>query len=179
MRRLIFLVALIIAVGLIMVPMSVDACKKCPSKVSGKEQKKSLKEKFCKKTKFILQHKEMLGLTDDQYQKVEALKVKTKKDLIMKTAEIEVIVVDIKSELDNDPINVKTVNNLNDKKYDIKKQKANVLVQAFADLKNVLTEKQKAKMKAAFHRDCCSRCSKGGYRSQCSGKVCPVTKKPL
>jgi hypothetical protein len=178
MRRGMFLTALIIVVGLVILPMAADACPKCPDRASGKEQKKSLKEKFCKKTKFILQHKEMLGLTDDQHQKIKALKAKTKKYLIMKTAEVEVIVMDIQSELYNDPINVEAVTVLNDKKYDIKKQKANTLVQALADLKNILTEKQKAKIKAAFHKNSSSQCGMDGYGNQCSKKV-PRCKKTV
>ncbi|MFC1576484.1 Spy/CpxP family protein refolding chaperone [Candidatus Omnitrophota bacterium] len=112
----------------------------------------SLEGKFCKKAKIMLSNKDELGLTDAQVKKVKELKVKTKKDLIKKKAEIDIVALDIKAQMWEDPIDTATINKLIDKKYNLKKEKAKSLVDAYATLKGLLTEEQKAKMKEVYKK---------------------------
>lgn len=107
----------------------------------------NLEEKFSYKAHFILKNTEELGLSDKQVEKIKDLKVKTKKALIGKKAELDVLALDIKGELWKDTIDTGAVNKLIDKKYELKKEKARSLVSAYAALKGILTEKQKEKMK--------------------------------
>lgn len=131
---------------------------------------KSIKDKFFGKAHKVLIHEDEIGLSQEQHDKIVALKVATKKDLIMKEAEIETIAVDIRSALYRDPINVETVGALIDKKYEIKKAKTKMLLGAYATLKSTLTEEQKAKMKA-LKEEMKSEWSKGsGYHKGSHGK---------
>lgn len=120
-----------------------------------------LEEKFSCKTHFILKNKEELGLSDKQIEKIKDLKIKTKKDLIRKNADLEILALDVKSGLWKDTIDTDTVNKQIGKKYDLKKEKAISLVNAYAALKDILTKEQKEKMK-----DLCGKCKK--EVAQCS-----------
>jgi Spy/CpxP family protein refolding chaperone len=84
-----------------------------------------------------------LGLSEEQYEKIKTLKINTKKDLIIKRAEIDVLKIDIKAKLWEDTIDKKGINKLIDKKYEIKKEKAKALVDTYAKFNNILTEEQK------------------------------------
>ena len=95
----------------------------------GDNYKWSLKDKFFKKAHFILGSKEDLQLSDEQATKVKDLKLKMKKDLVVKEAELEVISIDITAALHKDAIDMKAVNSLNDKKYELKKNNANSIAE--------------------------------------------------
>lgn len=145
MRQKFFITAVFIfALTLILGVPQAQACKSCSY------QQKSLKEKFFHKAHHFLKSKEQLGLSDEQVSKIKSVKIDMKKDLIMKDAEIEVIAIDIKSQLWKEEIDVNAVHALIDKKYDIKKAKTKSLVQAIADLKSVLTDKQKKTLKDSW-----------------------------
>lgn len=88
-----------------------------------------------------------LGLSEDQYEKIKTLKINTKKDLIIKRAEVDVLKIDIKAKLWEDTIDRKGINKLIDKKYELKKEKAKALVDAYAQFKKILTEDQKKMLK--------------------------------
>jgi len=105
------------------------------------------KKKFFQKAHFVLKNEEELGLSDKQAEQIKNLKIKTKKDLIRKKAEIDILAIDIKAEMRKDPINTNAINKLIDKKYGLKKDKAKALVSAYAALKNTLTAEQKTKLK--------------------------------
>ena len=94
-------------------------------------------------------------LTDEQIKKVKALKLDTKKDLIMTNAEIDVLALEIKAEMWMDSIDLDSIDKLIDKKYDLKKGKTKSLVASYAALKNILTKGQKTKMKEIY-----KKCSK-------------------
>ncbi len=102
---------------------------------------------FFHKAHFILKNGKDLGLTEEQVKTIISLKMDTKKDLIKKKADIEVISVDILSELFEDKVDVKNVNKLIDQKYEAKKELAKSLVASYAKLKETLTEEQLKKLK--------------------------------
>lgn len=126
------------------------------------EMREDQKDAFMKKVKLIYRFQEELGITDEQLESLKTIKNTVKKDIIMKKAEIEVISVDIKAALEVDDIDVTAVNALIDKKYEIKKAKAKITVEALAKLKNVLTPAQKDKLKMLIkERKDCPKMEKG------------------
>lgn len=129
------------------------ACTFCPMKHNEghfKQNDFSLKDQFYHKAHYILENQEALGLSEDQIEKIESLKLETKKGLILQEAEIEVLAIDIKSKLHEDTIDVKGIDALIDKKYDLKKANTKALIKSFADLKNLLTPEQKKTLKALW-----------------------------
>ncbi|MFC1620815.1 Spy/CpxP family protein refolding chaperone [Candidatus Omnitrophota bacterium] len=106
-----------------------------------------LSQKFYKKAMMIIKSQEELGLSDEQVEKIKDLKISTKKDLIRKKADIDILALDIKAGMWEDTIDLNAVNVLIDKKYEIKKEKAKVLVAARAVLKSTLTADQNKQLK--------------------------------
>ena len=80
------------------------------------------------------------------------LKLNTKKNVIKKRAEIDVLRIEIKLKLWEDTIDKKSINKLIDKKCEIKKEKAKALVDAYAQFKNILTEGQKKTFKTIIRQ---------------------------
>jgi len=109
--------------------------------------------KFYKKAMLIIENQEELGLSDAEVKKVMDLKMATKKDLIAKKAEIDLLAVDIKAVLWADEIDVTSVNALIDRKYEIKKEKAKSLVAACVALKGMLTPEQQKALKGLCKKD--------------------------
>ena len=107
-----------------------------------------LEKKFYMKAKMIMSNQEELGLSDSQIKEIKKLKMDTKKDIIKTDAEIEIVKLDIKSQLWEDKIDTGIVNGLIDKKYDLKKEKAKMIFSAYAYITNSLTGEQQAKLKA-------------------------------
>jgi hypothetical protein len=107
----------------------------------------SLDKKFVSKVRLALKNQDELGLSDEQYEKIKTLKLNTKKDLIKRKAEIDIIGVDIKGKLYEDSIDKKSINKLIDQKYELKKAKAKALVDAYAEFQNILNDEQKKKLK--------------------------------
>ena len=106
-----------------------------------------LGKKVLGKMHLAMVHKEDLALSEDQYQKIKALKIATKKDLIRNRAEIDLVAIDIKSKLSEDTMDVEGINKLIDQKYELKKAKAKALVEACVKFKGILTDEQKQKLK--------------------------------
>ncbi|MBN1493746.1 MAG: Spy/CpxP family protein refolding chaperone [Candidatus Omnitrophica bacterium] len=103
--------------------------------------------KVMMKAHCLVMHQEELKLSDDQVAKIKDLKYNTKKALISKKAEIELVMVDIKRATWQDEIDVAAVNALIDKKYALKNEKAKMLVAAQAQLQSILTAEQKQELK--------------------------------
>lgn len=104
-------------------------------------------KKFFYKTRLILKNKDKLGLAGKQLKKIKSLKIKTKKNVIRKDAELSIIALDIKAAIGEKQIDVVAVNKLLDKKYDLKKDKAKSSLAAYAALKRILTDEQMGKLK--------------------------------
>ena len=149
-RKLIMLISVTLA---LMFAFSLSAANaydydKGKSCFKGREyHQKGLDDKFEYKASLFLGKKEELGLSDEQVEAIKELKLKVSKDLIMKEAEIEVIGLDIKTAVHKDSVDLEAINGLIDKKYEIKKAKAKLLVKSYAELKGILTKAQKDKLK--------------------------------
>ncbi len=116
----------------------------------GLDRGSDLEALFFHKAHFFLECADQIGLTDDQIEKIKKLKMDVKKGLIRQDAELEILMLDLETALRGRTVDVKAVNALLDEKFEIQKAKARSLVQAFAELKKVLTDEQYAKMKALW-----------------------------
>jgi len=139
MKKGLMVMALVLAVGLS--TTAAFAEKGCGHDKGG-SRKKSTKDMFFKKVHMIYIYQDEIGVSDKQLEKIKELKIGLKKDIIKKKADIEVIAVDIKALLYEDDVNVGAINKLIDKKYEAKKAKSKMLVDAYAKLKKILKKEQ-------------------------------------
>ncbi|MBF0253621.1 MAG: Spy/CpxP family protein refolding chaperone [Candidatus Omnitrophica bacterium] len=138
----------------------------------GSMHSRGYKDKGCQATQSamcILRNADELGLTEDQKNQITDIKTEAKRDYIRSKAEIDLIAVDVKSEMYKDATDVGAVTALIDKKYAAKAEKAKAMVRAKADMESVLTDEQRAKLKE-IKKSCC------GARGMGRGKMCPMTK---
>lgn len=120
----------------------------CPKMGKGQcDKEKGLDEKFFWKAKKIMHQAEALGLSEEQQEAIRTLKMDTKKNLIRQDAEIEVAKMDIQEMLRAESVDVAAAQKLVDQKYELKKARAKMLVEAYAKLKQSITPEQMAKMK--------------------------------
>ena len=110
-----------------------------------------LEDKFMDKVSFINMNKDELGVSDEQAKKIKTLKHELRKTLITKQAEIDLLALEIKSGLWEDAIDTAALSKLIAQKYELKKDKAVAIVQAYADLKKVMTKEQMDSMKKLWH----------------------------
>ena len=107
---------------------------------------------FMEKIGVIMRNREKLGLSPEQMQAIKSLKYQVKKDMISKTAEIDLASLDMKVELWKDKISASAINMIVDKKYELKKQKARAIVSAIVKLKSILNEAQKQELEGLCMR---------------------------
>ncbi len=162
-------IALILTVALILGVTAFEACAFSGEKTKG--HCKGFGEKFFSKAHLILKNKEELGLSDKQVKEIKDLKIETKKDLIRKKPEIDIVALDIKAAMWGKKIDTGAINSLIDKKYDLKKEKAKSLVRARAAVNGILTDEQNDKLKGLW-----KKCKKEMIQgSMMKGKIaCPM-----
>jgi len=124
-----------------------------------KSEKMGMDEMLFHKFHMILENAKELGLSAQQIESIKSLKLKTKKDLITKEAEIDLVALDVKTELWKDAIDVNVINPLIDRKYELKKEKAKILVAAISEIKKTLSKDQMDKLKA-MHEQKCEMCGR-------------------
>jgi hypothetical protein len=110
-----------------------------------------LDRKLLKKLHLAIENQDELEASDSQIKKIKELKIALKKDLIRRKAEIDLIGVDMKSKLCADEINEKEINQLIDRKHELKKAKTRSLVQALIRLKKILKDDQEEKLRSIMH----------------------------
>ena len=132
--------------GMFVLPMAYAGedrkCEKC---------RQSLDSKVLKKLRLAIEHQDALEASDAQIEKIKELKIRLKKDLIQQKAAIDLIGVDIKSKLWADDIDRKEINELIDRKYELKKAKTKSVVEAWIELKDILKDEQEEKLKDIMH----------------------------
>lgn len=94
-----------------------------------------------------------LGLSDDQVSRIKALTYNLKKSIIKEDADIKSLGLDIREAITKDTVDVNAVNSLIDQKYALKAAKAKEAVQAYANLKTILTKDQYTKLKEMRSHD--------------------------
>ena len=107
--------------------------------------------KVLKKLHLAIENRDELEASDSQIRKIRELRVALKKDLIQRKAEIDLIGVDIKAKFCAGDINRKEINQLIDRKYELKKAKAKALVETLIELEDILKEEQQEKLKDIMH----------------------------
>jgi Spy/CpxP family protein refolding chaperone len=142
-RILFFLACYLVAFSLPMAYAGHDQkCGKCGQ---------GLDSKILKKLHLAIEYQDELEASDSQIRKIRELKMRLKKDLIQRKAAIDLMGVDIKSKLWANDIDKKEINQLIDRKYELKKAKAKSLVEALIELKDILKDEQEEKLKDLMH----------------------------
>jgi len=123
-----------------------------PMAYAGDDQKcgkcrQGLDSKVIKRIHLAIENQDELKASDSQIEKIRELKIALKKDLIQRKAAIDLIGVDIKNKLWADDIDKNEINELIDRKYELKKAKAKSLVEALIELKDILNDEQEEKLK--------------------------------
>jgi hypothetical protein len=126
--------------------------------------KMDLKDKLLKKFHMILKYKEEINLSEQQKEDILEEKYALKKELIQMKADIKILKLDFKKELMQDTLDVTTINQIIDRKYAKKSQKAKRLIEAYVMIKDVLSEKQYDHLKEIWqeHKDAKSKYYKKG-----------------
>ena len=108
--------------------------------------KMDMDEMFFYKANLILDKAADIGLTNEQQEKVKIIRYNVKRALIKTDADIKTSALDIEEVLGKTEIDVNAVNGLIDKKYTMKAQRAKDLVNAYVELKSILTKEQSSKL---------------------------------
>ncbi len=113
----------------------------------GEGQQCPVAGKFMKKAHFLLENKADLGLTDEQVKAIKDMKLQVEKDGIRQNADREIFMLDLKSKLEADKVDVEGTNALIDKGFASLAASTKSNVEAYSKLKDSLTPDQLAKMK--------------------------------
>jgi hypothetical protein len=165
-----------------------DNCQKCEQKCKASKIKKELKD--------IWKHNDLLNLTKDQMTKLKDIKHSAIKNIIKLTADVDIITVDLKSEMWEATHNQSALTKLVAKKYDAKEKIAMEYIKAISDINATLTEDQRntlleIKVNKYINGDClicaskskCSKCTATTKCAKCAAKsgakICPLTGKTL
>ena len=130
----------------------------------------SLHHLFVKKSHMILHHRTALSLSDEQVDAIKTLKRETDKTVITQKADAAIIAIDLMAALKADEVDSRRVNQLIDKQYAIKGEKAKTYADAYTQLKNTLSSSQKQQLKALWR-------SKGQSKGKCSKAGCPLCRR--
>ena len=119
----------------------------------GHHGSEKLDKKFFWKLHFLLEHKEDLGLSEEQIQKITAKKFDVKRVLIETQSQKDIAMLDIYQELHSDKPSMEKMNASVDKKIEAKRLAAKTLVEAFVETKKILSSDQLAKSKELFWKE--------------------------
>ena len=122
--------------------------KECPIKIDKEHCQCPITDKFMKKTHFLLEHKSDVGLTDDQVKTIKELKLQMEKDSVRQSSDMKTFILDLKSKLSEDKVDVAGANALIDKNFTSASAAAKSNLAAYAKLKSLLNPDQIKKMKA-------------------------------
>ena len=110
-------------------------------------KKAGLEEKLAMKGRMILANAEKLDLTDGQAEKIRAILAEAKKKAIRTKADVEIIMVDVHTELHKKEPSKAALHELIEKKYAAKKTLTMDIFDAIVDLKASLSDDQKKSLK--------------------------------
>ena len=103
--------------------------------------------KVARKLQFLLKNEKELGLTQEQIKAIRDLKLQFEKDSVRQNADKQTFMLDLKSKLEEDKIDVGGTNALIDKGFASMAASTKSNLEAYAKLKSTLTADQSAKMK--------------------------------
>ena len=163
-------VVVLCALALISSCAFADQCSmgKCNFMARGHKMwgKKGHDKMFFFKAHLALAKAKELGLSDDQVSKIKALEYAFKKSLIKEDADIKSLGLDIGEAIQKDAIDTNAVNSLIDQKYVIKAAKAKEAIQAYANLKTILTKDQYNKLKEMRHHGMWGKAERWGKKKE-------------
>lgn len=137
-----------VLVLLMAIPISQAFANGRPCGPGGRGGPGELDKMFFKKAHTILKNQAELGLTAEKAEALKALKFETLKAMIRQNAEIQVIDLDLCSQLHSTTTDMKTLNALIDQKYELKKSKDKLLTEAVVKMKGLLSKEQIEKLRA-------------------------------
>ncbi len=160
------LLVLLLAAGLIVpgtvlaehsqCPMKGDSCGKADSCDKGASDcDKSgcpIIGKIMKKAHFFLANKEALGLSEQQVERIKAIKLQTQKSVIKQQADMSLFMLDLDAKLDQPKVDVEGIGAMMEQGMAAMGQSGRASVQAYADLKSILTDDQMAKAKEIWKK---------------------------
>lgn len=114
------------------------------------ECKMDAEAKLFSKICFILSNAEELGITDAQKDQIAAEKIRIKRMLLKKDADIKLAALDIKEQLMKDKVDMNVIDPLLDRKYTLKKEKAKEIIMSCVNINNILSSSQLTKMKSMY-----------------------------
>lgn len=120
------------------------------SKMCGKDP---LAGMFFMKAHKVLELKKELSLTGAQVDSIKSLKLDVKKALIRQTADIEILNIDLFTQLKNDTKDSASIDKLIDEKYEVEKSQAKLLSGSYAKLTGILNDKQLETLKISFEEE--------------------------
>lgn len=121
--------------------------KECPMKMGKEHCQCPITEKFMKKARFLLENKSDIGLTDDQVKAIKDLKLQMEKDSIRQNADKKTFMLDLKSKLAEDKVDIEGTSALIDQNFTTASAAAKSNLAAYAKLKGLLNPDQIKKMK--------------------------------
>lgn len=148
-KRLFTVIALAVAAMLAAAPAFADHGgykKACPVGDQG-ATKCPVTEKFMQKASFFLEHKDEIGITDEQEMRIKALKMGVKKKYIQQTADMEIFMLEITDKMSQPKVDVEGLNALVDEGSAKMAASTKEVIASYAELKGVLSEDQMAKVK--------------------------------
>ena len=113
----------------------------------------SLEGMYFGKVYFLFQNKTELGLTDDQIEKIKAIKFDMKRASINADSAKELAAVDIQQELHSDQPDLKKIDASVDAKHQAKSNLEKTMARALLDTKAVLTPEQVVKLKDLYYEE--------------------------
>lgn len=102
------------------------------------------------KVHFYLQHKNEIGLADDQVEKIKAIKFDVKRAMVDTNAQTELAMIDFEQELHKDAADLKKLEAAINQKMAAKTAIYKTAAKAILDTKTVLSTDQRAKAKELY-----------------------------
>ncbi|MFH1801181.1 MAG: hypothetical protein ABH891_10150 [Candidatus Omnitrophota bacterium] len=121
--------------------------KQCPLKTDEGQSQCPIADKFMKKAAFLLENKAEMGLTDEQVASIKRIKLQVEKNSIRQCADMKTFLLDLKSKLSEDKVDIDGTNRLIDDKFVAAIAAAKSNVTSYAELKTLLSVEQLKKMK--------------------------------
>ena len=122
--------------------------KECPMSMEKGHCQCPITEKFMKKARFLLENKSEIGLSVDQVKTIKELKLQMEKDSVRQSANKKIFLLDLKSKLAEDKVDVEGANALIDESFATASAAAKSNLATYAKLKSLLNSDQITKMKA-------------------------------
>ena len=140
------LLGVILSALMVLLPQTVQA----HGHGRGQDEFPSLKEKYFDKLFFLMEHRDQLGLNEQQVQSILDKKMDVKKAAIEAEFQNHLAMIDLHRELHADKPDVEKMKTLVDTQADAQRNLGKTLVDALVFTKNVLNAEQQAKAKQIY-----------------------------